>query len=435
MKDFSKLVEDYSRTPVPAEKTVNALHLAVMVIGVMITVPAFVLGSRLGEMLGFNRAMAGILLGAFMLTLISAATGSVGVKTHLSTSMINRYTFGEKGAVLINTMLGVTALGWYSVIISLFGEAAIGALNDLNIHVSSVAAATIFGSILTILITMFGFKALDKMALAAVPVMLLFLIAIVHLALREVPLQEVFQSKAAGEQLSIGGVASLIVGSFIVGATLFPDLCRYARNVTHVWISSVLSYGVGYIFVLALAMAPSIATGKGDLITIIGAVGLGAAGFAMLLFSTLTTVAYNLYSGSLAAAAIMKKTAKWKLVVALGVLSTVVAVSGASQYFIGWITVLSLCIPPIGGVYVVDWLVLRRLQSDGEVDRGILWSPMAACLVGSLVAYLTHAGTIQLTAVPALDAMLSAALTFYVASVIKLHWRGDVIMRLLRRNV
>lgn len=416
MTDFSELVEDYSRHPVPEEKTVHGVHLGIMVIGVMITVPAFVLGSQLGASLGLSRALAGISLGALLLTLITGATGTVGARTHLSTSMINRYTFGTSGALIINTILGITALGWYSVIIALFGEAAIGGLQDLGIEINSTQVATVIGSVLTVLITIFGFKALDKLALAAVPVMLMFLFLVLYLATRDVSLQSIISSTSTDTSFDLGETASLIVGSFIVGATLFPDMCRYARSIPHVWLGALLSYGIGYVVVLSLAMIPSIATGESDLIAIIGLVGLGVFGFAMLLFSTLTTVAYNLYSGSLAAAALFQRVAKWKLVIVLGVASTIAAVSGANEYFIDWITILSLTIPPIGGVYVVDWLLLRRNQEMSEPPAGFAWPALASCVVGSAVAYLTYLGKLELTAVPAIDAMLTAVVMYYLWS-------------------
>ena len=418
MPEFSELVEDFSRHPVPEEKMVSGIHLGIMVIGVMITVPAFVLGSQLGTDLGFTRAMIGISVGAVLLTLISGATGTVGAITHLSTSMINRCTFGT----IINTLLGITALGWYSVIIALFGEAAVGALQDLGMRFTSVNLATLIGSLLTVLITVFGFKALDKMALIAVPIMLVFLVVVLYLATRDSSLAHVLESEGSRQDLGTGEVASLIVGSFIVGATLFPDMCRYARSIGQVWLGSILSYGIGYVLVLSLAIIPSITTGKSDLIAIISFVGLGVYGFAMLLFSTLTTVSYNLYSGSLAAAALFQNTKKWVLVIILGMVSTVIALLGASEFFIDWITVLSLAIPPIGGVYVVDWLWLRRSQKTAEPLEGVAWTALISCVAGSLVAHQTYLGQMEISAVPAVDAMLTASLVYGLLTINHSRW-------------
>lgn len=418
MKDFSELVEDYSRHPVPQEKRVTGYHLAIMVIGVMITVPAFMLGSQLGATLGMENALSGITVGAILLTLIAGVTGTVGAKTHLTTSMINRHTFGTGGALIINSILGITALGWFSVIIAMFGEAAIGGLQEMGVRFDSVEIAIAMGSVLTILVTIFGFKALDKLALIAVPVMLIFLVAVLYLSIQNESLQRIFTTDGADSEFDLGKTASLIVGSFIVGTTLFPDMTRYARSISHVWIGSFLSYGIGYVIVLSLAMIPSIATGEADLIRIISIVGLGVFGFAMLLFSTITTVAYNLYSGSLAAAALIRKVDKWKLVVILGIASTIAAVSGANKYFIDFITLLGLTIPPIGGVYIVDWLILRREKPLSEPASGFVWSALVSCVVGTGVAYGSFLGKLELTAIPAIDAMLSAMMFYFLVSFI-----------------
>jgi len=414
MTEFSKLVEDYSRHPVPEDKTVTGFHIAIMVIGVMITVPAFVLGAQLGASLGFSRAFTGIVLGAVLLSLIASLTGMVGVKTHLSTSMINRYTFGKSGAVIINTILGITALGWFSVIIALFGEAAMGGLNEMGLDWDFPRGGMVFGSLLTTLIAIFGFKALDKMSLIVVPIMMLFLILVLYLSIKDGSLTAILSYEGSEQAFDLGATVSLIVGSYIVGTTIFPDMCRYVKSAPHVWIGSFLAFSVGYIIVLSLVMIPSIKTGEPDLIKIISLMGLGVFGFAMLLFSTVTTVAFNLYTGSLAAAALFQKVDKWKLVVILGIVSTIAATLGADQYFINWIIILSLAIPPIGGVYVVDWLVLKRHDVNSEPPSGFAWPALISCLAGSGVAYSTQIGMLQLTAVSAMDAMLTAMLVYFL---------------------
>ena len=41
MTQFDNLVEDYARKPVPAEQTVSGLRIALIIVGVAITLPAF----------------------------------------------------------------------------------------------------------------------------------------------------------------------------------------------------------------------------------------------------------------------------------------------------------------------------------------------------------------------------------------------------------
>ena len=56
-----------------------------------------------------------------MLTIIGCITGSIGARTRLSSYMLVRIAFGDRGASLVNLAFALSLLGWFGVNIDLFG--------------------------------------------------------------------------------------------------------------------------------------------------------------------------------------------------------------------------------------------------------------------------------------------------------------------------
>ena len=415
MSRIEELVEDYSRHQVPDQKTVSGLRIALIVIGVAITVPAFVVGSELGIAQGAKRAMVAFFVGGACLAVIASLVGTVGARTRYSTAMIIRSTFGRQGAVLVNLVMGIVWLGWYAVIAAFFGEALATGFETFGWWPISANTGTVIGSVLMLIVTLFGFKALDKLSLAAVPVMVAFLVLVVHYATAEQGIAAVFDQAVDSPQ-GMGATASMVVGTFIVGCTMFPDLCRYARGASHAVFGGVAAFAVGFPLVLTFAALPSIATGEADLMKVIAALGLAVSGVLMLVFATWTTNSYNLYSATLALAPVLKNLERWLIVVLVTVAGTVIAMLGVLDLFMQWVGFLAVTIPPIAGVYIVDFLVFDRHALDmGDSEaKGIHWPAFAAWIVGVVVANLANLEYVHLTAIPAIDAILTAMLVYFV---------------------
>ena len=57
------------------------------------------------------------------------------------------------------------------------------------------------------------------------------------------------------------------------------------------------------------------------------------------------------------------------LVWGLGIVGTFLSVIGIINYFTGFLTLLGVAIPPVAGVMVVDYYILRRGRKDLEATR------------------------------------------------------------------
>lgn len=414
MATFKELVEDYSRHQVPEHKTVGGIHIGVIIIGVGITITAFILGSQMGMSLGFWDSLYAFYLGGMLLAVVAGFTGVVGASTRLSTAMIIRMTFGESGAKFVNSILSLVMMGWCIVLAAFFGDAMHAGLETNWSFVSLPREFYVaIGSLLMALITIFGFKALDKQSLIMVPIMLAFLFVILHLALRRMNLSDITNLEAAsGSGMGLGAATSIVVGSFIVGATIFPDICRYVRSQSQAVIGSFIAFLLGYPVILILSAIPSIATGEADLMKIVTLLGFSLLGFIFLVLASLTTGTFQLYSASLAVAALVK-TEKWKLVIVVAAITTVVAIFFSIDYFLNWLTFLSIIIPPISGIYVTHFLLTKRGTSNKFTTSNVSVPAFGAWIAGAVVAYMTHNSSWRFTSIAAIDAIFVASFCYF----------------------
>ena len=410
MSRIETLTQDYNRVPVPDEKTVNAWHIALIKIGIVIALPAFFTGAEIGAAMGLADACLVVIVAAFLLALLAALTGTVGANSRLSTSMILQFPFGRLGAKFVNLILALTLLGWFGVTTALFGHT----LNDLVIRTLNFRPLpTVYmlaGGLLMIATTVFGFKALQKLSDLVVPLLLTGIIVVAYMSAQQSEFHSVMLIPGDGS-LSIGLGISALVGGMVVGVTIFPDLARFAHSPAHGRGAAVLSYGLGVPFVLITVAIPSIITGEKDLLLIMLSLSLGITALMLLIITAWTTNAGNLYSSSLVLGTIFHRVQKWKICIMAGLIGTVFAASGITDYFLPFLILLGVCIPPITGIYIADFFFIRNKQYDLfklEKMPAIRIKAFVAWLLGIYIASMTSRDIISLTKIPSCDAVLTA---------------------------
>ncbi len=411
---------DHSIERVPESETVHGLRVALVLIGIAITIPAFLTGAEIGLAMGMEKASLVIPAGSLFLCIIGCLAAVIAAQSRLTTYMIIQFSFGRSGAKLVNLVLSITIFGWFSVTASFFGESiqqAMLAIWDMSFSLNVLIA---IGSLLVIVTTVFGFQAIDKLALLAVPMLFAALIALVYLALRDSSLGQL--QTQGSNPMALGDGITAVIGGFIVGAVIMPDYCRFVRNSRHGILAAVLHFGVGYPLILLMLALVSVHTGERNFISVMSAMGLGLTGFLVLIFATWTTNTGNLYSNSLVLKTIFTGIPMWLLVVAGGVLGTLLAIAGITQYFIGFLLFLGISIPPIVGIYFVDYFLVHK--RNYRVERltqqpAIAYPAFIAWLVATAVAFTATRGWFTFTTIPSCDAILVAAALYLGVSALK----------------
>lgn len=409
-----QVFKDYAREAVPDNRAVRFWHIGLIYIGVSLTLPAFLLGGQIGLSLGLYEGLTALVLASLILTALGLATGFIGADMRLSTYMMLYYTFGTRGAKAINILIGLSSFGWFGVTAALFAKA----MQELPLPLDlPFAVWTGLGTALMISTAVFGFKGLDKLSIIVVPLLFLMLAAAVNEALDLASLDQLVSHNGGG-QITMGQAVSILIGAWMAGVVMLPDISRYARTPRDGAYGALLAFLPGFILVLGLSMPPAIATGESDFIGIL--VSFGWTGWAMvlILLASWSSNDNNLYSSSLALASLLPNWPKWIITIIAGLAGGALATLGILDQFTVFLNLLGIVLPPVAGVYITDYLLKRshyKLELD-QLTQTFRPLSLLSCCGGALLGWTTApqghfgGGLFQLSTVPALDGLIAAGI-------------------------
>jgi len=408
--------EEYANGPVPEPVAVVAgWRIALVKIGVIIALPAFVMGAEIGSAQGLGRSALVFAAGAAILTVLGMATGSMAASTRLSTAQIIRLAFGRDGGRLVSGVLSLTLLGWFGVTAQIFGESLAGIGRQMGIDLGPTPYILIGGSLM-ITTTLFGFAGLQRLSNLVMPLVVLVLLTMAFLGWRMGGASLLLAVPADPPGLGIG--ISAVVGAMVVGATIFPDITRFARTGGQARIAALLSYGMMPL-VLILAAIPGIATGHRDLVALMVALGLGVPALLFLVVKAWMTNAGNLYSSSLGLSAALGRVRHHWVVGAAGAIGVSLAAMGVSSHLIPLMLAVGIAIPPVAAIYLTDYFVISGRRYDPammEVRSRVSVPAFLSWGVAIAVGAGASTGWYRLTGIPAIDAMLAAGLCHFLLS-------------------
>src|SRR5699024_6415010 len=95
-------------------------HTLVVMLGLTFFSASMWSGGELGQGLNFTQFILIVLAGNLILGLYTGALAFMAAKTGLSTHLLARYAFGEKGSYISSFMLAFTQIGWFGVGTAMF---------------------------------------------------------------------------------------------------------------------------------------------------------------------------------------------------------------------------------------------------------------------------------------------------------------------------
>jgi cytosine permease len=394
-------IEDYANAPVPHSRTVSGWRVALIVTGFNIALPGFLNGAQIASALGMRDAVVCALLAGLLLCAMACLTAVVSVRTRLTTYMLVQRSFGRSGASLVNVVIALVHFGWFGVNASFFGDAMVAATHEVFGVSAPFAAFVIVGGMLMAVTTIFGFRALDKLALIAVPILAVILGTVLVIAMRRYGIVSA-PDPTPPVPMSFGVALSTLIGGNMLTVAAMPDLTRYIRSDRQAVTGMVLSFPLATPLLAFAAAIPALATGETDIMKLIVGFGLGVPALLVLILSTWTINSANLYSASLSLTATFPRVPQWAFTLVAGAFGTTLAVAGIMGSFVSFLLLLGVIIPPIAAIYVID--AFRSRITAGPVH----WPGIVTWIISAGLALLANAGFFTLTTVPAFDATLAA---------------------------
>lgn len=404
------------------------------------SLPTFLTGLEIFAGMSPINAMWALLWGSLLVTLLGSVMGYIGTANRMSSYLLVRVAFGDKGAALVNIAFAISLMGWFGLNINLFMD-TVGRLSadlwGVNIHPVALA---VLASVCMTLTTLLGFKAINGLSTVLVPVLVFVTVLFAMSAFSSHSWSDFMAMEAparavGGHSRSIGDGISLVVGAVIIGAIILPDITRFIRTRSGAVYTALASYLFVGIFVYAAAGLAGASSGVFEgyfdqagvtrtdvILKLMLDVNLGIGAFIIVIAGSWVLNALNLYSTVLSAKATFPKLNTMWLTISLGVIGVIAALLNILGIFEIFLWYLSIIFIPVAGVLIVDRLLLRpEIYTLGQLDDNDYLNKTAfiAWLIGAAVAILADRGLIPiLTNIGAMDALILSALLYFGLSKI-----------------
>ncbi|MCQ4207192.1 cytosine permease [Streptomyces longispororuber] len=413
--------DDYALSRVPQDKRLGFWTMLLQWLAQSGSISQFTLGATIGVGMTFGDAFLAFTLGAVILEVVIFLIGMAGMREGLATPLLTRWVgFGRNGSALVSFVIAVSLVGWFGVQNTIFGNSVSSLVGG-----PSWLWCVVAGLAITVLV-IFGFRYMAIFAKIVTPLFFAMVAWSVIDALSEHSLGDLISSPPPGQAIPLSVAATAIAGGYMTGAIVAPEMTRYNKKGSHVFLqtasSMILSeYIVGLTGVLLGHMVKSNEVSQIVLST------SGVFGVLVVLMSTAKINDWNLYGSSLGVVNFFQVVFKKRLhrgavTIALGIAGTVLSAVGIMTHFTDFLTVLGVAIPPIGGIVVAEYWVVRRMRKplDETREAGTLpttsptWVPMS--LVIWAAAFCV--GKFYDGGIPALNSLATAFVLYTVLGLL-----------------
>lgn len=336
-------------------------------------------GAELGNGLRARTFLLAVLAGNLLLGTYTGLLAHIAAKTGLSTHLLARRAFGQKGAILPSMLLGITQVGWFGVGVAMFALPVAQMFPALP----RIPLIALSGACMT-LTAYYGIKSLTILSIIAVPAIALLGSASMAKAFHDFGGIAAWFGMAPANPISLASAIGICVASFISGGTLTPDFTRYARTPRIAVSSTVIAFFLGNSLMFLFGAVASAFYQTNDISLALKAQGLIAVSILVLGLNIWTTNDNALYAASLGFATLANRP-KRQFVLINGFLGTVFA-TAAYNHFVPWLNLLNLMLPSIGAILILDHFVVRRRAPDANDARPVHWAAIAAWACGFCAA-------------------------------------------------
>ena len=410
--------DDYALSRVPASARYHWFSMATQRFGMLSSLASFLIGATLGFGMNFWDAFLALTFGALILEAVTLLVSIAGQREGLSTSVLARWTgFGRSGSALVGLAVGISAMGWFGV----QNQISAKGLAQLTGFDSVWFWALVAGVVTTVIVAI-GFASMAWTAYVTVPAFLLLAGWSIVSELSTHSLESLLAAAPAGPAISLAQGTAIVAGGFIVGAVVSPDMSRFNRSVGDVVKQTVIGISVGEYVIGLTGVLLALALKTNDVIAIVTSTS-GFIGAIVIIAATLKINDWNLYAASLAVLNFADQVFGVRIhrattTIVVGLLATVLGAAGILDSFVEFLTLLGVVFPPIAGIMVAEYFIVRswRAELDRSREKGELpstspgWVPagLLAWLGASLIGLYVHWG------LPSVNSIVAAVVLYVV---------------------
>lgn len=344
---------DYPLEPVPMSAREGLIPLSAVLLGLTFFSPTMLAGGNIAAAFPFGNFLSIMLVGNLILGLYVAVMAVIGSQTGLTSALFSRYTLGFMGAKWASFLLGGTQVGWYAVSAAYISNLYVLAFNMPNSYVFW----TIFWCVIIGITTIYGFKAMTIVSYVAIPLILILTIWAPILAIEKAgSWNALFQiAPSAPGSMTFTTALTIIVGTFISAGTQVANWSRFGRTAKASFIAAFVAFFLGNGLMIFAGGIGAVAFQQSDMVEVFLKMGIVVWAVLILTLNIWTTNDAGAYAFGVAGAEFFNRPNKTPFIIGGVAISTVLAVSGAYNFFIPFLIMLGVFIPPLGGVIIGDF--------------------------------------------------------------------------------
>ncbi|MER2192171.1 MAG: cytosine permease [Solibacillus sp.] len=399
---MAKFDAEYSLQAVPSTQRNNFWKTLSVMLGFTFFSASMLAGGELGLGLTFTQFVLIVLAGNLALGIYTGALAFMAAKTGLSTHLLAKYAFGEKGSYLPSFLLAFTQVGWFGVGVAMF---AVPVANAMGWNVYALIFA--FGIAMTVT-ALYGMKSLVVLGFIAVPaIALLGGYSVIDAIGTMGGLEELFGYEPT-VTMTVAAALTICIGSFISGGTLTPDFARFAKSTKSAVSATVIAFFLGNSLMFLFGAVGAMSFSLAEISEVMFLQGLMIPAIIVLGLNIWTTNDNALYASGLGFAHITKLPKKL-FVVVNGLIGTILAMWMYNN-FVGFLNVLGAAIPSIGAILIADYFFVKRGKYKAFATmtfETVNWVAIVAWVIGVAIAKLAPG-------IVPLNALLGTAIVYVI---------------------
>ena len=301
-------------------------------------------GGQLADEMNINTGIIAIICGNFFLAFYGGLNAYIAKKTNKNLDGVLKNAFGNKGAIIPSMVMVISQIGWNGVGIAMI---AIPIASEIGIN----PYALVFPVALLIISTsFFGIKSLTLLSIVAVPLVIILGFTTIGIASGTNEITPALTTK-----LGVWAGISLVIATFISGATFVPNFAVNADNSKNAVVSTMLAFFVGNGLMITFGFIGGLFYEDKvfDFVSIAKKQGFMIVGLIILILNIWTTGDSALYSISLAFKNWFNLPKKVGVVV-FGLIGAAFSII-LFDNFINFLFILNAFIPAIGALIMTAY--------------------------------------------------------------------------------
>lgn len=385
------LEAEYEHEPVPVTKRKSLLTVSAVWIGFPMILTNAVPGGLVVAALGFKSGIAAIIVANIIMAvyvgLLSYRAGETGKNFALQTTE----TFGSVGYSIASGFLATVVVGWFA-----FNTGATGSALHNSFGWNEPLVAFITG-LAFIVVTYVGFKAVSVLSGLAAPLFVIALVVALVIGARTNDFSQIGSYEGVGG-MTFGIAVTAIMATFLDSGTMAADFTRWSKNGRQGVLATAAAFPfaslvaqIGGGLVVAGGLITNAAVNGGDFTPVLtgpNSVVLNILVVVFVIINLGSVCVHCLYNGALSWSHITRSKMRL-LTIILGAIGLAGAVAGVWTYYVTWLALLGVIVPPIGAVLIADQIVLAK-NLKNRTPRKMRSSAFIAWGAGALVALVIH---------------------------------------------